>query len=60
VKALRAPNTEATVIAPHAGFIQGMNHHDKGDMLPVDRTLVDTTPDQFDGLGAAGRCRQPG
>src|SRR4051794_38828897 len=59
VKALRAANAEATVVAPHAGFIQGMNHHDKGDMLPVDRTLAETTPDQFDGLVLPGGVANP-
>jgi len=50
VKALRAASAQVAVIAPKGGRIQGMNHDQMGDTLPVDHDLASVSPDQFDAL----------
>jgi protease I len=59
IKALRQANAEVVVIAPKSGQIQGMNHHDKGDMLRVDHDLASVSPDRFDGLMLPGGVANP-
>lgn len=59
VKALKGKNAKVTVIAPKAGQIQGMNHEEKGDKLPVDQTLDSVSPDQFDALVLPGGVANP-
>ncbi len=49
-QALRQAGANVTVIAPHSGSIQALNHIDKGQMIPVDKTLDDVAPDDFDAL----------
>ena len=57
--ALRQVGATVTVIAPKSGTIQGMNHHDKGDKIPVDMTLDSAKPDQFDALILPGGVANP-
>ena len=59
VRALRLNHAEVAVIAPRAGQIQGMNHHDKGDELTVDHDLASVSPDQFDALVLPGGVANP-
>ena len=59
LKALREAGAEAVVIAPRGGQIQGMNHHDKGDKLTVDRELGSTSPEMFDALVLPGGVANP-
>lgn len=59
VKALTQANAEVVVIAPHAGQIQGMNHHDKGEKLTVDHDLASVSPDRFDALVLPGGVANP-
>jgi protease I len=59
VDALLAAGAEVTVIAPKGGHIQGMNHHDKGDALRVDKALSDVSPERFDGLLLPGGVANP-
>jgi protease I len=59
VKALKQAHATVSVVAPHDGQIQGMNHHDKGDKLPVDATLASVSPDQFDALVLPGGVANP-
>ena len=59
VKALHQANADVMVIAPHAGQIQGMNHHDKGDMLAVDHDLASVSADRFDALVLPGGVANP-
>lgn len=40
VEALKAAGAEVHVVSPKGGQIQGYNHHDKGDEIPVDRELA--------------------
>ena len=48
--ALRAAGIETRIVAPQAGTVQGFNHDEKADALPVDQTLKDARPDDFDAL----------
>jgi len=59
VKALRAAGATVDVIAPQAGKIQGMNHHDKGDQIPVDVVLKDAKPGDYDALILPGGVTNP-
>ncbi len=59
VKALKAAGAAVTVISPSAGEIQGMNHDEKGDRLPVDSALSSVRPDQFDALVLPGGVANP-
>jgi protease I len=59
VKALKAAKAEVVVVAPHGGEIQGMNHSDKGDKLPVDQELSRVSPEQFDALLLPGGVANP-
>jgi protease I len=59
VKALKQAKAEVTVIAPHTGQIQAMNHHEKGDRLTVDHDLASVSPDRFDALVLPGGVANP-
>ena len=58
-KALRDAGADITVVSLKAGKIQGMNHDEKGDMLPVDKTFADVSADEFDGLVLPGGVANP-
>jgi protease I len=58
-KALRDAGAHVTLVSVKSGTIQGMNHDQKGDSLPVDKTLSDVKPDQFDGLVLPGGVANP-
>ncbi len=58
-KALKEAGAEVTVVSLKPGTIQGMNHDQKGDSLPVDKTLADVKPEQFDGLVLPGGVANP-
>ena len=58
-KALDAAGALTHLISPKSGAIQGMNHADKGDMLPVDRTLADVTASEYDALLLPGGVQNP-
>nr|WP_294509187.1 type 1 glutamine amidotransferase domain-containing protein [uncultured Rhodopila sp.] len=59
VKALKAASAQAVVIAPKGGEIQGMNHDQTGDKLPVDHDLASVSADQFDALVLPGGVANP-
>ena len=59
VRALHQAKADVVVIAPHTGKIQGMNHHEKGDMLPVDHDLASVSPDGFAALVLPGGVANP-
>jgi len=50
VKALTEAGAQVDVVAPKSGSIQGFKHHDKSNTVPVDRTLDQATPDQYDAV----------
>lgn len=49
-KALAAAGAITKVIAPEAGLIQGVKDDVKGDKVPVDMTLVQAKPQDFDAV----------
>jgi protease I len=59
VRALKEASAQVAVIAPKGGQIQGMNHHEKGDKLPVDHELASVSPEQFDALLLPGGVANP-
>ena len=58
-KALDAAGAITHLIAPKAGAIQGMNHDEKGDMLPVDRVLSEAHASEYDALLLPGGVANP-
>jgi len=58
-KAMLDAGAEVTLVSQKSGTIQGMNHDQKGDSLPVDKVLADVSPDQFDGLMLPGGVANP-
>ena len=59
VKALREAGAKVDVISLKLGQIQGMNHHDKGDQIPVDIALKDAKPADYDALVLPGGVTNP-
>ena len=58
-EALRDAGAETELIAPDSGEVQAFNHLDKGDTFPVDRTVADADPDDYDGLVLPGGVANP-
>jgi protease I len=59
VKALRDAGATVDVVSPSKGTIQGMNHHDAGDRLPVDIALKEAQADHYDALMLPGGVVNP-
>jgi protease I len=59
VEALKAAGATVEVVAPKAGEIQGFNHHEKGDSTPVDRSLAEASPDDYDAIVLPGGVINP-
>ncbi len=59
VEALKAAGATVEIIAPKAGTIQGFNHHDKGDVTGVDRTIAEADADSYDALLLPGGVISP-
>lgn len=49
-KALNQAGAQTTLIAPKPGKVVGMNHDKQADQFPVDMTLDQANPDQFDAV----------
>lgn len=49
-RALDDAGAKTTVVAPKAGTVQGMKHDDKTHKVPVDLTLSEATPEDFDAV----------
>lgn len=47
------------LIAPEAGEAQALNHMDKADSFPVDRTVADADPGAYDALVLPGGVANP-
>ena len=47
------------LISIGSGKIQGLNHMDKGDEFPVDKTIDQANPDDYDGLVLPGGVANP-
>jgi protease I len=59
VKALKKAGAEVQVVAPKSGTIQGFNHHDKADKIPVDATLDSVDAGRYEGLVLPGGVINP-
>ena len=58
-KALEAEGAETQIVSPNTGQVQGMNHDDKGDAFPVDKTLKQARADEYDALLLPGGVKNP-
>lgn len=59
MKALQKAGARAEIISPKDGEIQGFNHHDKADTFPVDSTLQEAKPEDYDALMLPGGVINP-
>lgn len=53
-QALEAAGAQVDVVSVKAGTVQGMNHDEKGDVIPVDRVLDVVDALEYDGLMLPG------
>jgi protease I len=58
-KALQQGGAETMLISPNKEYVQGANHHDKGDRFPVDLPLERANPGAFDALMLPGGVANP-
>jgi protease I len=58
-KALDEAGAQTEVISLEPGKIQGFNHYDKGDEIPVDRTIEEASADEYDALLLPGGVGNP-
>lgn len=59
VEALKSAGAKVEIVSPKDGEIQGFKHHDKGDKFPVDRSLSEANPGEYDGLVLPGGVINP-
>jgi protease I len=57
--AVRQAGGEPQLLAPEGGQVQAFNHLDKGDTFPVDATVADVRPDDYDALVLPGGVANP-
>ena len=57
--ALEAEGAQVEIIAPKEGDIQGMEHHDKGRKVAVDRTIDEVKADDYAALVLPGGVANP-
>jgi protease I len=58
-KALDEAGAQTELISIEPGKIQGFNHYDKGDEIPVDRTIEEVSADEYDALLLPGGVGNP-
>jgi protease I len=58
-KALQQAGAQPELIAPKSGQAQAVNHHEKGDTFPVDRTVSEADPSDYIGLMLPGGVANP-
>lgn len=58
-EAIRQAGAKVELVSLKSGQIQGMNHHDKADMFPVDKTLDNVTASDYDALVLPGGVANP-
>ena len=58
-KALDAAGAETAIVSPKRGRVRGWNFTDWGDEQPVDMTLADARPEDFDALLLPGGVINP-
>ena len=59
VKALKAAGATVHVVSPKSGSLQGWNHFDKADMIPVDQALDQADPATYQALLLPGGVINP-
>ncbi|MGQ9426765.1 type 1 glutamine amidotransferase domain-containing protein [Gilvimarinus sp. F26214L] len=59
LKAMRDAGAQCEIVSLKDGEIQGMNHHDKADKFPVDKTLDQVSADDYDALMLPGGVANP-
>lgn len=59
MRALREHGAQVDVVSPESGTIQGMRHLDKGDTVPVDESVADADPADYDALVIPGGLFNP-
>src|SRR3954454_8579553 len=57
--AVRKAGAEVELVSLQPGEIQGFNHFDPADKLPVDRTVEEVSVDDYDGLIVPGGVGNP-
>lgn len=58
-RALVVAGAQTEIVAPKEGRIQGMQHHEKGETVGVDRVLDQTAPGEYDALVLPGGVANP-
>jgi protease I len=58
-EALKQAGAQVELVAPEPGSVQAMNHLDKADTFPVDRTLADADPEEYVALMLPGGVANP-
>jgi deglycase len=58
-QAVERAGARAELIAPEDGEVQAMNHLDKSNVFPVDRTLDQADPGQYDAVVLPGGVANP-
>jgi len=58
-QALEQAGAQPELIAPKSGQAQAVNHLDKGNTFPVDRTVAEANPDDYIGLLLPGGVANP-
>ena len=58
-KALEQAGATTELISLQPGAVQAMNHIDKGDTIPVDRTVEQVDAESYDGLLLPGGALNP-
>jgi deglycase len=58
-KAVEAEGGTPELISIEPGEVQAFNHLDKGDTFPVDRTVADASPSDYDALVLPGGVANP-
>jgi protease I len=58
-KAVERAGGTPELVSPERGEVQAFNHLDKADTFPVDRTIDEVAPDDYDGLVLPGGVANP-
>ncbi len=58
-EAVRDAGASVELLAPEAGMVQAFNHLDKGSTFPVDKTLAEAQPSEYDGVVLPGGVANP-
>src|SRR3954452_23919288 len=58
-KAVEKAGGKPVLLAPEEGDVQAFNHLDKGSKFPVDATIEDASPSEFDGVVLPGGVANP-